>query len=98
MAFRRSGTRRLRGSGAGAPEGRSAAHRRVRLSCDPHRPRCVCGVREDPRLIGGDYDMAEQIAALVALGDMDLETIEHLRDVKRRDESPGSCTRDRSRK
>jgi hypothetical protein len=42
--------------------------------------------------------MAEQIAALVALGDMDLETIEHLRDVKRRDESPGSCTRDRSRK
>lgn len=31
---------------------------------------------------------AEQIRALVALGDADPETIEHLRDLKRRDESP----------
>ncbi|MEA5076463.1 MAG: hypothetical protein VB139_08980 [Coriobacteriia bacterium] len=30
----------------------------------------------------------EQIAAIVALGDVDPETIEHLRDLKQRDESP----------
>lgn len=30
----------------------------------------------------------EQIAALVALGDADPETIQHLRDLKQRDESP----------
>lgn len=32
--------------------------------------------------------VAEQIRALLALGDVDPETIEHLRDLKRRDENP----------
>ncbi len=37
---------------------------------------------------GASVIVGEQIAALVALGDVDPETIEHLRDLKRRDESP----------